>query len=175
MPPTLHNGIGTAAALEQALRQRNDLPPGADDPDDQIPLADLLGLPPRTDCRPGDHHTGRPPGTLNRRTRQWVKFLESRYGNPLEVLCQIAFAHVDDLRAQLGCTALEALQEKRLCAIAAVPYFVQRQPLALQVQERRVIYLNIEAPAPGGTPIDDGDGVTFQAQLVPPSRTDSVG
>jgi hypothetical protein len=97
------------------METRDDAAP-ASDPAEQLSLEDFLGLPPRLDGKPATAHIGRPPGSPNRRTKEWVKFLESRYGNPLEVLMQIAFAKVDDIRAQVGCTAMEALQDKRLAA-----------------------------------------------------------
>lgn len=165
-----HNGIATA--LEHVLRETDDLPPGDDS--EQLSLADFLGLPERPDGQPGNRHTGRPLGSKNRRTLEWIKFLESRYGNPLEILCQIAFARVDDLKAQLGCTALEALQEKRVAAAVAVPFFVKRQPIAVNFEQQKVVYLNIDmnpANGPADGPARNARDVFLHATLVPPTPT----
>jgi hypothetical protein len=85
---------------------------------------------------------------------------------------QIAFANVDDLRSQVGCTAFEALQEKRLAATVLVPYFASRQPIALNVEERRVVYLNIDTKPDDDTlpGVMDGEAVTLHAALVPPVK-----
>jgi hypothetical protein len=81
---------------------------------------------------------------------------------------QIAFAKVDDLRVQLGCTAFEALQEKRLAATVLVPYFASRKPIALNVEERKVVYLNIDMkPDSELASTIDGETVTLHAALIP--------
>src|SRR5262245_26946253 len=162
--PTPTDGLATA--LARVMEARDDDAPGTD-PAEQLTLEDFLGLPPRPDAKPATAHIGRPPGSPNRQTKEWVKFLESRYGNPLEVLMQIAFAKVDDIRAQVGCTAMEALQEKRLAATVLVPYFASRKPIALNVEERRVVYLSIDmAPNHRRSAIGD-ETVTLHAELIP--------
>lgn len=161
--PTPTDGLTTA--LAQVMREHeDDAPPGTVE---QLSLEDFLGLPARPDGKPGNGHIGRPPGSQNRRVKEWVRFLEARYGNPLEVLMQIAFAKVDDLRAQVGCTTFEALQEKRLAATVLVPYFASRKPIALNVEERKIVYLNIDM-APSDGRANDGEGVILHAALVPP-------
>jgi hypothetical protein len=159
--PTPTDGLSTA--LAQVMQEHeDDAPPGSAE---QLSLEDFLGLPPRPDGKPGNGHIGRPPGSQNRRVKEWVRFLEARYGNPLEVLMQIAFAKVDDLRAQVGCTTFEALQEKRLAATVLVPYFASRKPIALNVEERKIVYLSIDmAPS-------NGEGVMLHAALVPPETS----
>jgi hypothetical protein len=98
--PTPTDGLRTA--LAQVMADHYDGPPGGEAAA-QLLLEDFLGLPPRANGKPATGHIGRPPGSPNRRTKELVKFLETRYGNPLEVLMQIAFAKVDDLRSQVGC------------------------------------------------------------------------
>ncbi len=163
--PTPTDGLATA--LAHVMETRDDAAPGSD-PAEQLSLEDFLGLPPRSDGKPATAQIGRPPGSPNWRTKEWIKFLETRYGNPLEVLMQIAFAKVDDLRSQAGCTAFEALQEKRLAATVLVPYFTSRKPIALNVEERKVVYLNIEMkPEDNLDSVIDGGAVTLHAALVP--------
>ena len=162
-------GLKTAADLVlSAMGQREPEP----EPE-QIDLEDLLGLPrpivsaPDGAASPERRGPGRPPGSRNRRTVQWVDFLLRRYASPLEVLAQMATARVEDLKNQLGCNALEAFQEKRHAAIALAPFLHQRQPLALNVTERKVVYLTISTDKPDSR-IVDAESVTLAAELVPP-------
>ncbi len=124
--------------------------PAPDEPEQP----DLLGLPQRGIVTPVYRGVGRPPGSRNKRTERWAEFLLSRYESPLEVLVQMANAPVAALAEQLGCSALEAFQEKRQAAIAAAPYLHQRMPLAVDVTDRKVLNLVIVDHAPAA----DGDG-----------------
>lgn len=105
---------------------------------------------------------GRPLGARNRRTERTVAFLLSRHRDPRQVLLEIAEANVDDLVALLGCTRFEALQEKRLAAIGVLPYVAQRQPLSVDVTDRKVVYLTI---SDGQVAADDA-GIGFAARVV---------
>lgn len=69
---------------------------------------------------------GRPPGARNRRTEHTLAFLRARHRDPRVVLLEIAGANVHDLAGLLGCSAHEALQEKRLAAIGVLPYYAAR-------------------------------------------------
>jgi hypothetical protein len=124
---------------------------------------DLLGLPaPATAAQRAElerfvaeRRPGRPKGSRNRRVTQMVDYLLHQYADPRAVLLQIAQTDVGELIARLGCTPLEAIQEKRLAAIGVLPYVAQRQPLAIDVRNRSVVYLTINeggqvAPTAGG-------------------------
>jgi hypothetical protein len=116
-----------------------------DPPTDEAQQLDLIGAekPEEFAARIERRGPGRPPGARNKRTQEWAEFLLARNASPLEVLMQIANARVDDLARQLGCKRLEALQEKRLAAIALVPYLHQKMPLAVDLTNRNVVYLTI--------------------------------
>jgi len=114
------------------------------DPGEQL---DLLGLPAPTpeqaraiELRRGP---GRPAGARNKRTLAWADYLLARHANPVEVLLQIAESRVDELVAALGCSKLEALQEKRHAAVAAAPYVMQRQATAIDLTGAPAIHLTI--------------------------------
>lgn len=129
---------GIAAVLDQA-------DPTASAPAEDAEQLDLLGLPA---VRPGHQveayrGRGRPPGSRNRRTVEWATYLLGKYASPLEVLAQIATAPVDALVGQLGCSPIEALGEKRLAAIALLPFLHSRMPIAVDVTDRRVVQLTI--------------------------------
>lgn len=100
---------------------------------------------------------GRPPGARNKRIERTVAWLLARHKDPVDGLLEIADMHPADLAAMLFCTMLEAVQEQRLCRIGALPYVKQRQPLAIDVTKRSVVYLRInkgeveQAKTAGGT------------------------
>lgn len=137
---------GISAVLD-AIDVTADLPIG------EVEQLDLLGLPvgrSKTGEAVVSRGPGRPPGARNRRTEQMAGYLLARYTHPLETLAQIQAASVAELAATLGCSALEALQEKRLAAIAVLPYVAQRMPQAIDLTNRNVVHLTINdgvAPA----------------------------
>ncbi|GEM_PF-3280291 len=132
---------GDRTALDEVMARQE---AEADDEDRQFSLF----APPLTEAgmaRSVIHRRGRgrPPGARNKRTIKTVAMLLSRHRNPLEVLLEIAETNVADLAALYDCSLLEAGQEKRLAAIAALPYVAQRQPLAIDITQRRAVYLTI--------------------------------
>lgn len=138
---------GAHAAVKLAIDLAGGLSSPAPD-EEQIALGDLLGLP-ETDALKdlrkdeGAKRNGRPKGALNKRTVEWAEFLLARYSSPLEVLCQIANASVKELVAALGCTKLEALQEKRLAALGLAPFLHSKMPVSVDVHNRNFVYLTI--------------------------------
>jgi hypothetical protein len=107
---------------------------------------------------------GRPAGSRNKRTLEWANYLLSKYTSPLEVLAQIATAPIDELSASLGCTKLEALQEKRLAAIALKDHLHSKMPVSVDVTNRKVVHLVIgEIPGP---PPPDANGVGLVGEIL---------
>jgi len=133
---------------------------------------DLLGLPPlRAGAILAERRgRGRPPGARNKRTEDLVAWLLGKYPSPLEGLLQMANARVDELAAQLGCTPLEALQEKRHAAIAALPYIHQRQAIAVDVTQRNVVHLTLEM---GGAEALDETVMDQWVTVEPVEKSDS--
>jgi hypothetical protein len=140
-----HNGA--RAALDETLR--NTEPPSACAPqltlDIEAPVrqprdefdpaethaADLLGLPKVAEKRAlvvsaNNAGKGRPRGRHNHRTQAWVDHLLKRYPSPLETLAQIQASPIDALAAELHCTRLEALIQKRHAAEALAPFVHQK-------------------------------------------------
>lgn len=150
------SGIPTALAAAMA----------AHEPEPEPEQMDLLGLPaPKTDAGQAivdKRGAGRPAGARNKRTIREVNWLLSTYQDPRAVLLAIAQTPVDVLMATLGCTAMEALQEKRLAAIGVLPYVAQKQPLSVDVTNRKIVYLQI-----GDVGFDDSsDGVGLTAKII---------
>ncbi|WP_417244352.1 hypothetical protein [Celeribacter sp.] len=84
---------------------------------------------------------GRPPGSRNRSTEEWSRFLLSRYRSPLLGLAEIAQASPLDLQRELGgapakdkpegCSLVEALRLIMQAQQALAPYLHQKQPTAI--------------------------------------------
>lgn len=137
---------------------------------DELEL-DLFGLPtdPAKRDQAIERRVGRPKGARNKRTERTVALLLSRYQDPRAVLLAIAETPVHVLAEELGCTLLEALQEKRLAAGLVLPYVAQKQPLAVNISNREIIHLHIlngqvaEAPDAGaGVAVRIMENVAFQ-------------
>lgn len=100
---------------------------------------------------------GRPLGARNRRTVEMASYLLSRYTSPLEILAQIATTPTDLLASSLGCDKLAALQERRLAAIALKDHLHSRMPVAVDINNHKIIHLvigDIGSPDPV-VPADD--------------------
>lgn len=106
---------------------------------------------------------GRPPGSRNKRTERMVQWLLSHHRDPRERLLAVTDMHPADLAALLGCKMLEAVQEQRLCAQAVLPFIAQRQPLAIDVTNRSVVYLTINE---GGQVGADSQGIGLTASIL---------
>lgn len=153
-------GKKKAAGVKRAAKIANEIKPMPAAPVvEQVDMLAELGAPVNANVvrlRNKKHdRPGRPPGSLNRRTVDMADYLLSKYTSPLEVLAQIAVAPIDELSASLACTKLEALQEKRLAAIALKDHIHSKMPLAVDVTNRKVIHLVIGEipdydPAAGG-------------------------
>jgi hypothetical protein len=107
---------------------------------------------------------GRPPGSKNRRTERTVAFLLARHRDPREVLLEMAEANLADLAALLGCSLLEAFQEKRLAAIGVLPYVASRQPLAIDLTKRSLVYLTIRDGAAQSAA--EGEGIGCAVRVI---------
>lgn len=111
---------------------------------------------------------GRPKGSANKRTTELAAYLLSRYTSPIEVLAQIATAHVGQLAKSINCTKLEALQEKRLAAIALAPYLHAKMPVAVDLTNHKMIHLTIteDSQAASNAGSEDDDVITLTATVL---------
>lgn len=113
---------------------------------------------------PYGRRAGRPPGARNKRTERTAAFLLARHRDPREVLLEIAEANVADLAGLLGCTMLEAAQEKRLAAIAVLPYLASKLPIEVDLRKHSVVHLTIQEGAVALAERDDA--MTFKVPVV---------
>jgi hypothetical protein len=125
---------GLATAIDLAIGERgvdgaagDEVPDLFDNDDAQLPL--------KPHRRSGPQG-GRPAGSRNRRTEDWVQHLLSRYRSPLVGLLEIYSRPVQELCAILGCDAIEAFKVQQAAMIAALPYIHQKQPMAVSVSSK---------------------------------------
>lgn len=93
---------------------------------------------------------GRPKGSRNKRTAEWIDYLLHDRQPPLLVLAETYSRPVDQLAEELGCSRFEAYKLQLYAAEKLAPYVHQKQPLAVEVDARGVVTLVIEGGLPGG-------------------------
>jgi hypothetical protein len=104
---------------------------------------------------------GRPKGSRNKRTERTVSMLLARHRDPRVVLLEIAEANTADLAGLLGCSMLEAMQERRIAAAAVLPFVAQRMPIAIDVTKRSAIHMHLSMGRPGSQ-APGGVGLSMQ-------------
>lgn len=150
--------LGVVAAAEAVAGETGGGPPGA-----EAEQLELLPLPldsagaPTTGGR-----GGRPAGSRNRRTAEWIDWLLGRHRSPLEVLAAAYSLPVEELARRLGCDRLEAFRVQMDAAKALAPYLHQRLPIAVQVDQRSVhLVIQEGAGADAGDVADDTVGLSI--------------
>lgn len=124
------------------------------------------------DMEPGRRGPGRPAGARNKRTEDWVRYLTSRYRSPLVGLAEIYSRKVSELAAELGFGSLTPEVALKLLAAqieamkALAPYVHQRQPLAVQIDERRTVRLVVEEYDGKAADAGDGDALSILEGIV---------
>lgn len=81
----------------------------------------------------GKRAPGRPKGSRNKRTEDFIGYLRSRYRSPLEGLAVTWSRPVLQLAAELNCTLQEAHGLQLEAMRAALPYWEQRLPIKLDI------------------------------------------
>jgi hypothetical protein len=126
------------------------------EPDVALPLAPVapVAAPKGTSGPKG----GRPAGSLNKSTSNWLRYLNTRYRSPLVGLCEIYSRNVSELARDLELfqrdsagrvvtgedgqpllapgAKLEAFKAQVAAMVAALPYFHSKMPIALQVESK---------------------------------------
>lgn len=74
-----------------------------------------------------------PSSAARGRHRQYLQVLEARFPAPLGILASIYATPVEELATELGCTKLEAQRERRAAAEASLPYWHQKQAVAVDL------------------------------------------
>lgn len=170
-PPSNGSGLASAVELARAVQPS---------PDDQPMTGDLFGALPadpdgagELELPAGPRGRGRPPGSRNRSTDEWARFLLTRYRSPLIGLAEIAQATPAELQAALavegkpdeGVTLPEALRLIMQAAATLAPYLHQKQPTAIDAGGAGMLTLIIQK--------GDGGGVGEGARIIPADAEDA--
>lgn len=110
---------------------------------------------------------GRPAGSRNKRTEEWVDYILGRYRSPLVVLAETYSRPVQELAKELGCTKAEAFDRQQAAARAILPYVHQEQPKALQLDGRGMMQLVIETGDYGEVEAADDGSIVLEAVAGP--------
>lgn len=133
---------GLASALDLTLGAAStDAAPGAATAE-QLPLlpADPAGQSVEVLTGTGDPSAprgpGRPAGSKNRRTEEWIDFyFESGLPDPMLFLGRMLAKPVKVLAAELSCKVKEAGERQQAAAIALLPYIHQKLPQAIELDK----------------------------------------
>ena len=86
---------------------------------------------------------GRPKGSKNKSTKEWVEFFLSHHKSPLMFLGSIISEKTSDLARRTCSDRLDALKVQIAAANALLPYIHQKQPLAVEVKSEELPTINI--------------------------------
>ena len=120
---------------------------------------------------------GQPPKSKERRQFQaWtVSQLLASYRDPREVLLSIASKETAELAKEMNASLQDALVERRLAAMAVLPYCAAKMPVSVDLRQTRTIALNIlderqyhELLEVAAEPADNDDGFNMTLIASPP-------
>ncbi len=108
-----------------------------------------------------------------------VSQLLETFRDPRAVLLEIAETDTFALAEKLGCSPIDALAERRLCAQSVLPYVAQKLPIQVDMRHTKAIHLNIVDDRQYAELVqlaDDTDDstMTIEAQLVTEAEPSSV-
>lgn len=126
----------------------------------QLVIADVLGEAGAVaSARRG---RGRPPGAVNRRTRDMIEFLEAAgFEPPMLQLAKVAAADTAELASALRCTKAAAFDRQQAARIALLPYWHSKQPAEVSVATQGAvgIMFGVIADSDGDGEVLDGDSL----------------
>lgn len=117
---------------------------------------------------------GRPAGSKNKRTEEWLEFLQSRFQSPLVALASTWTADTEKLAKELSISKGEAFEIQQSAAKAALPYWHQKQPMAVEIDEKGRASVHFHVSPGLANTINQGavgDGaIVIEGELVDPDR-----
>lgn len=144
--------VETAHELWQELRQEQAA--------EQLPLLPSLAARETGEEAEQRAGPGRPRGSRNRRTQEWVDYLLARYPSPLVALAETYSRPTAELATELACKRDEAFKLQLMAARELAPYLHQKQPVAVEVDARGEVNLVISGFDGLGETIGQGAGAT---------------
>jgi hypothetical protein len=109
---------------------------------------------------------GRPPGAENKKTMEWMKYINSKYTNPLIFLAECYNRPAAELAKQLGCTTEKAFGFQMAAATKMTEFTNQKMPTTVELGADGDLALTIQtswvdpnagpSAAPGDAAEDQG-------------------
>lgn len=90
---------------------------------------------------------GRPPGAKNKRTTEWLSYLEHRYPSPLVTLAEMRSRPTAQLAEELGCKPMEAAALQVRCADIEAPYWHGKKPVDVRIEGTRPMLAMVDPAA----------------------------
>jgi hypothetical protein len=111
---------------------------------DQLPADGADGQAPQ-DQSNGKRGRGRPPGSSNKLTEAFRRYVRANYGDPLLKLVSRAFADPEVVAAQIGLEIGEVWKEQNRLLERLVPYFHAQMPAELKLQGKGFLAVAISS------------------------------
>lgn len=160
--------------LKTAVAEMHDPSKSPADEPEQIPLLPLEGAGIHAPEGAAPRGPGRPPGSRNKSTDEWRKFLLSKYRSPLEALAQTFNMPIEELAKRLGLKnpptfdqAVELFKVQITAAKELAPYVHQKMPQAIEAGEGGLIQLVINQGNAAAQGVKDASGEAFKILNMP--------
>lgn len=117
---------------------------------------------------------GRPPGSENKKTMEWMKYINARYTNPLVFLAECYNRPAKDLATELSCTTEKAFAFQMAAATKMTEYTNQKMPTTVDLGVDGDLSLVIQTVWQGAS-ANPGDGAIEAGGVIidlPSSETD---
>jgi len=156
----LENGI--ASAVDQVMSETPKEAFGWSG--DQLSLLPTSPMMPKAQNR----GLGRPPGSGNKTTLEWAKFINARYTNPLIFLSETVNRPVRQLAKELKCSRIEAFKVQQAAAAKLLEYTNQKMPTTLELGNDgdMILQINTGWSGPVVQPGDDAKPVDQAGPVV---------
>ena len=124
----------------------------------------------------GKRGRGRPPGAANKSTLDWVRYISSRYTNPLIFLAECYNRPAANLALELGCSTEKAFAFQMAAATKLTEFTNQKMPTTVDLGVDGDLSLVIQTvykepgAAPGDAAVDQGDVVI----VLPTSEPEEI-
>lgn len=112
---------------------------------------------------------GRPPGSQNKNTLDWAKYIGARYTNPLIFLAETYCRPVAELAKELGCSKEKAYSFQLAAATKMTEYTNQKMPTAVELGMDGDVMLTINTTwtKPDGQPGDNAQDLGSVSFAIP--------
>ena len=112
---------------------------------------------------------GRPPGSQNKNTMEWARYIAARYTNPLIFLAETYCRPVKELAKELGCSKEKAFSFQQAAAMKMTEFTNQKMPTTvdLGVDGDVMLTINTTYQRPDSQPGDDAQDLGAVSFAIP--------